>query len=308
MELRQLRYFVAVAEERNFGAAAQRLNVSQPPITRQIQQLEQELGVTLFRRTPKGVELTPSGDVFLEDARKILSQSRQATERSQAAQRGDLGKLEVAFFGSPIYSQVPALLRRYRAAYPDVTIAMQRMGKPQQIDALRDGRIHIGFGRYYPFEPDMHVEQVASEAIFWAVPAHADGGAAQGETAALADLRDATLILFPSAGRPSFADETVGLLKQAGIQPRIEHEAEDVTSALALTAIGLGSCLVPESVAQLSWPGIRFVRLQAPQPRCPVNCVYRRGETSPILRSFLACIREAFGETSPDATARADPA
>jgi DNA-binding transcriptional LysR family regulator len=292
MELRQLRYFVAVAEERNFGAAARRLNVSQPPITRQIRQLEQELDVALFRRTYKGVELTASGDVFLEDARRILSQSRRATERSQAAQRGDLGELEVAFFGSPIYSQVPGLLRRYRAEYPDVSVQLQRLGKPQQIDALRDGRIHVGFGRYYPFEPDIVVETITREPILWAV--RSDDAPAGDQPVSLRDMQEQPIILFPSAGRPSFADEVVALFKQAGCQPHVVHEAEDVTSALALTAIGMGACLVPQSVAVLSWPGLSFVKLADPEPTCPVDCVYRRGETSPLLRAFLASVRTYF--------------
>lgn len=285
MELRQIRYFVAVAEEQNFGAAARRLHISQPPISRQIQQLEAELQVTLFNRTRKGVELTAAGTSFLEDARRILSDTKRASERTRAAHRGEIGQLEVAFFGSTVYRIVPELLRRFSAQVPEASISLKRMDKTRQADALREGRIHVGFGRFYPPEPDFTQVRVTNERIFLAtaVPALAK----RKKPLPLTDLAQRPLVLFPHRGRPSFADEVMAALKRAGIEPRVVDEAEDVTSALALTAMGRGSCLVPESVATLNWPDVHFIRLSGPVPDCPVQCIYRTEDPAPILQAFL---------------------
>ena len=285
MELRQIRYFVAVAEEQNFGAAARRLHISQPPISRQIQQLEHELKVTLFRRTRKGVELTAAGESFLEDARRILSDTKRASERTRAAHRGEIGQLDVAFFGSTVYRIVPELLRRFSAAVPEATISLQRMDKPHQADALREGRIHVGFGRFYAPEPEFTEIRVTNERIYLATAEPAL--TKRRKPMALEALAKYPMLLFPQSGRPSFADEVMAAFKGAGVEPRVAHVAEDVTSALALTAMGRGSCLVPESVATLSWPDVHFIRLSDPVPDCPVQCIYRTDDPAPILQAFL---------------------
>ena len=165
MELRQIRYFIAVAEESSFSEASRRLFVSQPPITRQVRQLEEELGVQLFVRSQKGVKLTDAGTVFLEEARQVLTHTRLAAERSQAAGQGQIGKLEIGYFGSPIYSVIPAVVRRFCADNPLASVSLQPTAKRDQPDALRDRRIHIGFGRYYPHASGIEVETVVQERI-----------------------------------------------------------------------------------------------------------------------------------------------
>src|SRR3546814_7594094 len=163
MELRQLRYFIAVAEEGSFGGAAQRVHVTQPPVTRQIHALEQELKVTLFVRTPRGAILTEAGRVFLEEARESIERSRRAGERSRAADRGEIGRLTVAFFGSSIYQAVPMILRRFRAQVPLAQIVLVSMGKDRQQEDLRAGAIDIGFSRYFNPAPDIRSEENTSE-------------------------------------------------------------------------------------------------------------------------------------------------
>jgi DNA-binding transcriptional LysR family regulator len=296
MELRQLKYFVAVAEEGNFGAAARRLNISQPPITRQIQKLEDELGVLLLRRTTKGAELTTSGEVFLEDARQTLAQVARGMERSRAAQRGELGTLEVGYFGSPIYRVVPELLQAFHSALPDVGIALHRMSKGEQVAALQSGQIHIGFGRYYPPEPGIVVEEILREGLSVAVSVDFEHDPPVGERLSIFDK--VPLIVFPGRGRPNFADEVLGILKRENVSARVETVAEDVRSALTLTAIGAGATIVPGTVADFSWSGVRFIPLETLRLECPVNCVYRKSETSPILKAMLSTLRQLRAERS----------
>ena len=290
MELRQLKYFIAVAEEGNFGAAARRLNISQPPITRQVRKLEEELDVSLFRRTPKGAELTPAGAAFLEDARQTLAQVRRGVERSRAAQRGELGKLDVGYFGSPIYRVIPAVLQMFRSSVSEVDIALHRLSKREQIDALKTGRIHIGFGRYYPDEPGIVVEQIISEGLSVAVPVDFEDDPPPDNRLSL--FEKTPLVLFPERGRPNFADEMIAILKREGVEPRVNAVAEDVRSALTLTALGMGATIVPGTVVDFSWSGVRFIPLETLSTECPVHCVYRRSDASPLVRSIRATIRD----------------
>lgn len=290
MEFRQLRYFIAVAEEGNIGLAARRLNVSQPPVSRQIQALEAELDARLLQRTPKGVVLTAAGSVFLEDARRILAQADRAVDRSKAADRGEIGRLDVAFFGSPIYRAVPVALRAFQKAQPNTDISLTRMGKDAQITALRDGRIHIGFARYYPDTPGFRVEMLGEERLYAALSR--DMGLARAADFSLADLQDLPLVLFPSGDRPSFADEVIGAYRNSGIEPKVDSIAEDATSALALTALGERCCIVPASVAALRFPALTFFPLADPPVRSPINCIYREHGISPVLKAFLATLRK----------------
>ncbi len=289
MELRQLRYFVAAAEAGNIGAAARKLHVSQPPVTRQIQKLEAEIGCALLLRTPKGVELTAAGKTFLGEARSILAHTDRAVSRSRLAHDGAIGELDIAFTGSPIYITIPKILRNFRARAPRVSIALHRLGKQEQIDALRDGRLHVGFGRFYPDEPDLVTQVVELDAPALAVAANAPF---VGESIRLRELTNEPLILFPAAGRPNFADLVVALFKKAKITPHVAHIAEDLAAALALTAADMGRCVVPASVAELDWPGIRFLRIEQAKPTIPVHCIYRAHTPSPLLNAFLDALTD----------------
>lgn len=307
MELRQLRYFIAVAEEENFGAAAKRVNVSQPPISRQIHALEAELGVKLFLRTSRGSSLTEAGQVLLEEAREIVGRAQKAAERSRAADKGDIGSMKVGFFGSPIYCVLPDLLRSFRKRVPSVQIALTCMPKSRQIEALRSGAIEIGFSRYFVPAPDVAVETVIEESLYVAVPS--DHRLAEELTVEAADLANHPLITFPNTGRPSFADEALGILLAAGTKPNIRSEADDVTCALALVAAGEGPCLVPESVTSISLPGVVFIPLADPHLKSAINCAYLKSNHSPILKRFLATIRERRerGSNSVTTLAREEP-
>jgi LysR family transcriptional regulator, benzoate and cis,cis-muconate-responsive activator of ben and cat genes len=299
VDLRHLRYFVAVAEEENIGRAAARLHISQPPLTRQIQQLEEELGVTLFTRTPRGMELTQAGELFLEEARNIRSLVEQATERTQRAGQGKLGRLDVAIFGSAILDAIPKLLLAFRTHHPDVKVVLHTMTKAEQIEALRQRRISVGFNRMLAPLDDIGVKQVAIEDLLLAV--RADHPLARQPRIRFADLQEYPMVVFPTGTRPSFIDRVIGLCGKSGFQPQISQEVGDAVTGVALVAGGFGVCLVPESATTLQFPGVVYLPLTDTPPNFCVDlsCIYRKGDQSPILAAFLETV-EDYKKTPPD--------
>ncbi|THF55171.1 LysR substrate-binding domain-containing protein [Pseudothauera rhizosphaerae] len=291
MDLRHLRYFIAVAEEQNIGRAAARLHISQPPLTRQIQQLEEELGARLFLRTPRGVELTEAGELFLEEARNIRALVEQATERTQRAGQGRLGRLDVAIFGSAILDRIPKLLLAFRSRYPDVNVVLHTMTKVEQIEALRQRRISVGFNRMVAPGEDIAVDQVSTEDLLLAVPA--DHPLARHERIRFPDLKHHPMVLFPTGTRPSFIDKVVGLCNASGFQPQVSQEVGDAVTGVALVAGGFGVCLVPESATTLQLPGVIYRRLTDTPPGCFVDlcCIYRKGDKSPIVAAFRETVQ-----------------
>lgn len=285
MEFRQLRYFVAAAELQNIARAAEKLNVSQPPVSRQIRALEYELGADLFLRTTRGVELTNAGERFLKDARRLLSDADAARTAAKAASRGEIGRLNIAFFGSSIYRAVPLALKALKEAHPGVSVTLSRIEKTQQIDALRGGQIDIGFGRYYGSDADMQVATLAREPFLVALSLN--DPAADADALTPAELVSKPLFLFPRQGRPNFADHVVTMLSDQEVALDVAGEAEDATSALALIVHEASRCLVPASVASLRFPGIRFVPLVGTDATVPVNYIYRPTDPNPALKLFL---------------------
>lgn len=295
MELRHLRYFVCVAEEQNIGRAALRLHISQPPLTRQIQQLEDQMGVTLFRRTHRGVELTDAGKVLYDDARQILGMTERAIERSHKAAHGQLGRVDVAIFGSGIFGAIPRLLRAFRHAHPGVSIYLHNMVKDEQIDALRHGRITLAFNRLMRPIPGLISETLLTEALFVALPAESPL-AAQAQVA-LPELADVPLVLFPTGARPSFIDRVHEMCRQSHFSPLVTQEVSDVVHAVALVATGFGATLVPLSATSMALPGVVYRPLQHDGPsRVDLCCIYREDDDSPILRLLLAAMRQAAAE------------
>lgn len=291
MEFRQLKYFIAVAEELNIGRAATRLHISQPPLTRQIQQLEEEFGAQLFLRTARGVELTQAGEMLLHDARNIRDLMEQAVERVREAGQGKRGKMDIGIFGSGILDVIPKVLHAFRASHPDVQIALHQMSKQEQIEALRQHRIMAGFNRMLGPLPDISSEPVMLESIVVAV--NEKHPLASKPAILLKELADQPLILFPSGARPSFIDKVWALCGDEGFEPKVAQEVGDAPTSVALVAAGFGLSLVPEAATSLSVPGVVYRRLaNAPDAVVDLSCIYRTDETSPILQAFLQTIRE----------------
>lgn len=291
MELRHLRYFVAVAEERNIGRAAQRLHISQPPLTRQIKQLEDELGTRLFNRTSRGVELTEAGLVFLGDARNILQLAEQASEKAQHAGTGSLGRIDIALFGTGIFGAIPVLLRAFRRDYPNVRLALHNMTKEEQIDALLQGRIGLAFNRLMQPIPGIVSEVILTEPLFLAAPN--DHSLSARTAVSMSELDGEPLVLFPTGLRPSFIDRVHDLCVAAGFVPTVAAEVADVVHGIALVATGGGLCLIPRSATNIHLPGVVYRPLhETPRPQVDLCCIYRDDDRSPVLRGLLESIRE----------------
>jgi DNA-binding transcriptional LysR family regulator len=300
MEFRQLRYFLVLAEELNFTRAAERLHISQPPLTRQIQQLEEFLGVELFLRTPRGVTLTEAGMAFLEEARKLEFLAEQAVVRTQLTSRGELGRIEIGIFGSAILSVIPKLVLDFRKTHPKVSFGLHTLTKSEQIEALRERRLTIGFNRVFPDVPDMTVETVLEEricvALFEGHPLTAR------HLLRVEDLQGEPLVLYPNIGRPSFADNVIALCRAAGFSPNIVFECEDVVTSIAMVSAGLGLCVVPESAARMVLPRTTYRLLDAPGASIELKCMYRSDDPSPSLHAFLEDVRRTRYKAADGAT------
>ncbi len=290
MDIRKLRYFVAVAEERHFGRAALRLHISQPPLSRNIKELETELDVELFTRTAQGVELTTEGETLLHEAHKILRLVDRAAELTQQAKRGEIGKLEVGYYGTAIFQIVPNLLKEFKDRHPSIALALHNLNKDEQLKALRDHQIHIGFNRYIDEAPDLEIQTIVSEPLFVALPNETD--TATSEPASLAMLAERPLILFPIGPRPSFADEIIKVFGDAGYTPQIAQEAEDAVSAIAMVGAGFGITIVPQSATSLRLPDVTYRALAEPAPVSDLQCVYLAGQRPPVLDAFVEFLRE----------------
>ncbi|MDZ5460102.1 LysR family transcriptional regulator [Azohydromonas lata] len=292
MDLRHLKYFLAVAEELNIGRAATRLHISQPPLTRNIKALEEELGVELFVRTAKGVELTQAGEMFKEEASNIRMLVEGAIDRVQRAGEGKLGRLDVGIFGSAIYDIIPMLLQEFKRRLPGVNVVLHTMTKSEQVEALRQRRITVAFNRMMWPEPDIGRELVATERLFAVLPD--EHPLAELQAVPLRALAAHPMVLFPNVGRPNFVDRVVELCKQLGVEPTIAQEVGDAVTGIALVARGFGVSLIPESAAgSVCVAGATFRPLaDAPHAVVDLSVLYRATDPSPLLKSFLAVVRE----------------
>lgn len=290
MDLKQMRYFMALAEEANFGRAAERLHMAQPPLTRNIRALEQELGTQLFVRTTKGAELTEAGRALMEEVPNILALARRAEEQTQLAGQGYLGRLDVGIFSSGILNVIPRLLAAFHTERPEVKIGLHNMSKAEQISALRERRITIGFNRLVPDEPDISVDWVLREPFLVAL--YEGHRLCAKKSVTLRDLDNERMILYPNAPVHGLAQEVAAAFRAENVQLRVEQEVEDVVTCIALVASRFGICVTTESAVNLRLPGVVYRPLRSTQLReIELSCLYRRGDNSPILQAFLKLIR-----------------
>ncbi|WP_370452180.1 LysR substrate-binding domain-containing protein [Dechloromonas sp. CZR5] len=291
MDLRHLKYFIAVAEELNIGRAALRLHISQPPLTRQIQQLEEELDVQLLIRTPRGVELTQAGEMFLEEARNIRSLVEQAIERTKRAGQGKLGRLDIGIFGTGILNTIPKLLQLFRDDHPDVRVVLHTMTKNEQIEALRQKRITVGFNRIMSPLPDITCELIMREPLFLAV--HNSHPLSKNVSVSVKELSKHPLVLFPTGPRPNFVDRVLEICGHMGFIPEISQIVGDAVTGVALVAGGFGISVVPESVITFKPPGIVYLPFDDwLTGKVDLSCIYRKDDESPILKAFLIAVNK----------------
>lgn len=290
MELRHLKYFVVVAEELHFGRAAEKLSISQPPLSQQIQQLEREVGARLFHRTSRQVELTEAGRVLLVEARQILKAVDQATSDVKRAARGELGRIGIGFVASATYDILPDILRRFRSEYQEIALDLVEMHSAEQGAALRDRRIDIAFSRPPLVDDDLVTEAVSAEDLVVAV-AESHPLARRGPEVRLADLADQPFILYPRNPLPSYADFVIRACEAAGFSPSIAQETLQMQTALSLVSAGLGVTLVPASVQKLGRSGVEYLRLAPPAPSTLLSISTRRNDRSPMLANFIGVVR-----------------
>ncbi len=303
-----MRYFVAVAEELNLSRAAARLHMAQPPLTRHIHAIEEELGTALFVRHPRGVSLTEAGQALLEDAPKVLAMARRVREKTQRAGQGLVGRLDVGLFGSGVLNVIPLMLARFHRERPEVHIGLHNLTKLEQIQALRDGRITVGFNRLVPDEPDLCVETVLRERLLVGLPE--DHRLATRASVSPKDLDGEPMILYPNVPVAGLAQEVVAAFRHDGARLNVAQEVEDVVTCVALVAGGFGACITTESASNLRLPGVVYRPLRSALLRdIELACLYRRDDPSPILQAFLAIARGGVGggARSRTGTARNSP-
>jgi DNA-binding transcriptional LysR family regulator len=293
LELRQLRYFVTVAEELHFGHAATRLHMTQPPLSQAIQGLETLLGAALFLRNRRGVALTAAGAALLPEARRMLAEAAGLGDLVQRAAAGASGRLALAFVTSADYSVLPPFLRAYRAAFPAVEIILQEATSDIQLDDLLHARIDCGF--LIPPLPDkaratLDYMKVLEEPLILAAPS---GLAAlqQDGPIRLQDLPALPLIIFPRKISPALHDAILSCFTAAGVTPVIGQEAIQMQTIVGLVSAGMGMALVPQSVSNLMRPGVEYRALAAATPLVETGLAWRRDNASPVLHGFLELLR-----------------
>ena len=286
MDLRQMKYFLALAQELHFGRAAARLHMAQPPLTRQIRGLEDELGTPLFLRTAKGVELTAAGQALLDEVPNILSLTQRARDRTQQAGQGLIGQLDVGIFGSGVLDVIPRLLAAFHRARPEVRIELHNLTKGEQLQALRERRITIGFNRLVPPEPGLGVLTVLQEKLVVGLPETHPLCARQ--EIALRDLDGEPMIVYPNAPLPGLAQEVASAFHREGIRLNVVQAVEDVLTCVALVAGGFGACITTQSATSLRLPGVVYRPLRSRHLRdIELSCLYRTDDASPVLAAFL---------------------
>ena len=285
MELRQLRYFVAVAEELHFRRAAARLHMSQPPLSQQIQQLEAEMGCTLLTRTRRRVELTPAGAAFLRDARALLSELDGAVETARRIDAGQTGRIRINFVGSALVSTVPELVQRFRASHPRVEVELHERSTVEQLRAIKAGSVDVGLIRA-PLEADadLVVETIARERTVAALAAKHPLAAMR--RVPLRRLAAEPLVLFPRDQAPGFHDLLISSLADSGTTPQVVQYAPEMLTIIGLVAAGIGSSLVPASVERLALDGVVY-RPVTGAPATELAAVRRAGDDSPLVRAFF---------------------
>lgn len=309
MDLRQFRYFIAVAEERHFGRAAQRLSMTQPPLSQQIRALEASLGAPLFVRTNRSVELTAVGRQLLPEVRRILADADALSALAQGLAHGEVGTLSLGFVSTADYGILPPLLRQFGERYPRVRLQLLEATSDVQVEALMDGRIDAGL--FIPPVPARYANElsylpIVREPLMLALPAgRGDAADAQsgqpGEPVSLADFADEPLVIFPRRVAPAFYDIIMGCYAALGLTPRVGQEAIQMQTIVSLVSAGMGVALVPQSLCHLRRTGVTYRALRETSTLIETGLLWRTAEVTPVLEGFLETAR-GVAHTPPGAT------
>jgi DNA-binding transcriptional LysR family regulator len=295
MDLRQLRYFVAVAEEGHLTRAAERLRTQQPPLSRLIKRIEQDLDVQLFHRKARGVELTEAGHALFDEARAILARLDHAVQTTQRTARGEQGRLRVALPPTgPFHPFVPRVVRMFREAFPLVSVTLEESLSKEVVDRLRNQQIDVGFLRAPVADAEgLVIDALLDEPMVVALPS-SHHLARSHRAVPLQALAKETFIVYGGKQGPGLYDATIAACLRAGFSPRVGQEAPRITSTLGLVATGLGISLVPASLQRMTMDGLVYRSLRgAAQPRAILSLASRRSDASVVVRHFVNTVRRA---------------
>lgn len=294
MEFRQLRYFIAVAEELHFTRAAERLHIGQPPLSHAIQMLEADVGARLFERSKRWVRLTEAGRLFLEDARRIVALSEQATATARRAERGEAGELRIGFtFSTPLTPLFAHVINRYRQQYPAVTLTLHEMATVPQIERLARRELDLGFVR--PPEdalPDnIGLTALREDPLVAVLPTGL--ALARKKAIGIAEMADLPFVMYPHSAGTGIYPQIFRLCRDAGFVPRVEQTAGEASTIIGLVAAGCGVSVLPGSFERIRMDGVCYRPLLDAAATTTLLLAQRKGEHAPLVQAFLALASEA---------------
>jgi LysR family transcriptional regulator, benzoate and cis,cis-muconate-responsive activator of ben and cat genes len=295
MEIRHLRYFVTVARERNFTRAADKLHIAQPPLSRQIQQLEEEVGMVLLDRDSRPLRLTEAGRLLYEHAAQVLERFDDLRTMMRRFREAERPRYVIGFVASTIYAALPALIRRFRAETPGLDVSLVEMASLEQIAALKDGRIDVGFGRIRLDDPVVRRDVLREERLVVALPLSHPLLQREGSLS-FAELAAEPLILYPRVPRPSYADQVISIFRDRGLEPHIAHEARELQTAIGLVAAEVGICIVPTSVQRLRRDDVVYRELIEQNITSPIIMSRRANDRSHESAVMARVVVEAYRE------------
>ncbi|PHV07598.1 LysR family transcriptional regulator [Janthinobacterium sp. BJB412] len=300
MELRHLRYFVAVAEELSFTRAAERLHIGQPPLSQQIQALEAEVGALLLERSKRWVRLTEAGKLFLDDARRVLALSEQAVQTARRAQRGETGELRIGFTAStPFTPLFAAVVNRYRQRYPGVSLLLQEMPTLPQLARIAAREMDLGFVRppEHAVADSIRLTTLRQDPLLLVLPQ--DHPLAAHPVVAISQLEGQPFVMYPKSAGTGIHPQIFRLCRAAGFVPHVAIEAGEATTIIGLVAAGCGISVLPAAFEILHMEGVCYRRLADPAAGTMLQLARRAGENSPLIAAFVAVAEEAAAEARP---------
>lgn len=290
MELRHLRYFEVVGKTLNFTRAAELLHIAQPPLSRQIREMEEELGTELIDRSSRPIALTKAGTFFLEQCAQILSRLDEAKEGTRRIGQGRKRWFGIGFVPSVLYGFLPELIREYRSASNDTEVVFSELTTIQQAEALKAGRIDVGFGRLLLEDPEISCDVFEEEALVAALPV--GHPLARKQRISLEQMAGEPFIIYPAKPRPSYADHVLNIFRSHGLKLNVAVEANEMQTAIGFVAAGIGSTLVPDSVQRLRRDDVVYRPLSGAAATSPVIMNVRSGDTSPELARFMGFVEK----------------
>ncbi|NER00780.1 MAG: LysR family transcriptional regulator [Cyanothece sp. SIO2G6] len=276
MELRHLRYFVAIAQTLHFGRAAEQLGITQPVLSDQIRRLETLLGVQLLYRTKRVVQLTEPGRIFLPEVLRLLHQTETAIATVQRAAQGKLGQLKIGYTGPALYTVLPEILRQFRDRYPEVELSLHEYCTPDQETALLSGELQLGF-LHPPIDSPLQQREIRCEPMVVALPENHP--LVNKPSLSIKDLAQESFILFPEPVGPNLYRQIMNLCTEAGFSPKIVQEVTPQPTMIGLVAAGIGIAFVSESLKNISRPGVLYRSLQEATPLLKLAIVWKSAST-----------------------------